>query len=125
MFRIYLRDYEQRVSEKTNTGNPQAALAAFAALVSRSELDGQKLAAVMTHNSRQLAFHRFDRLPGDSHYWRDKLDKIDWSSTGFPGETEGGKHILVFLDEQDLATASRLGNSNVSNGIREALRRVQ
>lgn len=32
----------------------------------------------MTHNNRQLAFHRFDRQPGDADYWRDKLDEIEW-----------------------------------------------
>jgi hypothetical protein len=79
-YRIYLRNFQQQVIDgsKTVTSDANAASAAFATLVNRTDLDGQKLAAAMTHNNRQLAFHRFDRQPGDADYWRDKLDEIEW-----------------------------------------------
>jgi DNA-directed RNA polymerase specialized sigma24 family protein len=49
--------------------------------VGRTDFDGQKLAAALTHNNRQMAFHRFDRDPGDSDYWRDKLDTLPIAPT--------------------------------------------
>jgi len=39
-FRVYLRDAHQRVSERTITGSPEAALAAFRVLIDRADLDG-------------------------------------------------------------------------------------
>lgn len=124
VFRAYLRNFDGQVSEKTITSNAATAAEAFAALVNRSELDGQKLAAALTYNNRQLAFHRFDRAPDDADYWRDKLDEIEWPSgaVGRPAQIEGGKRVNVYLDDDSLAAAAGLGDGNVSAGIRAALR---
>lgn len=86
-YRAYLRTFDGRVpaETKTITADPDAAFSAFAALVRRTDLDGQKLAATLTHDNRQMAFHRFDRPPGDADYWRDKLHTLPIapdSSTG-------------------------------------------
>jgi len=121
MYRVYLRTADQQVSEKTNTKNPAAALEAFSELVNRVELDGQKLAAVLTFNNAQLAFHRFDRSLGNSDYWRDKMDEISWPSVGAPIILDGGKRVNVYLDVISLSRAAELGNGNVSEGIRKAL----
>lgn len=122
-YRAYLRTFDGQVSEKTLTKDPAAALAAFSALVNRADLDGQKLAAALTHNNRQVAFHRFDRAPGDSDYWRDKLDEVDIAAAGRgrPSELKGGKRVQVYLDAESLAIADEIGNGNVSEGIRKAL----
>jgi len=77
-YRTYLRTFDGRVSEKTITPSRAAAAIAFAELVNRTDLDGQRLAAVLTCDNRQLAFHRFDREPGCADYWRDKLEEIQW-----------------------------------------------
>ena len=42
---------------------------------------------------------------------------------GRPPEMEGGKRVNVYLDAPSLDTAARLGNGNVSDGIRIALAR--
>lgn len=88
MYRVYLRDFNGRVDmeSKTNTHNPDAALDAFAALVNRTDLDGQKLAVALTYKNGQIAFHRFDRPPGDVDYWRDRLNEIPWPSAGRPSQ---------------------------------------
>lgn len=124
IYRAYLRTWDSQVSEKTITTNAAAADEAFAALVNRTDLDGQKLAAALTCNNRQLAFHRFDRRPGDADYWRDKLDEISWPSgqAGRPSEMDGGKRVQVYLDVESIAIATRIGNGNVSEGIRKALK---
>lgn len=44
--------------------------------------------------------------------------------TGRPPEMEGGKRVNVYLDAESLEIASNLGNGNVSDGIRRALRRA-
>lgn len=121
MYRVYLLTFDQQVTEKTNTPNQQTALDAFAELVSRNELDGRELAAVLTYQKRQLAFHRFDRNPGDSDYWRDKLDQIEWPEVGRPAKLAGGKRVNVYLDASSLTRAAELGSGNVSEGIRIAL----
>lgn len=122
IYRTYLRDFSGSVSEKSVTHNRDAAEAAFADLVNRP-LDGQKLAAVLSYNNSQLAFHRFDRSPGDSDYWRDKLDAIPWPTAGRPAELSGGRRVQVYLDAASLDAAAKLGDGNVSEGIRKALLR--
>lgn len=81
-YRAYLRTFDGNVPADTKTVTPDAgaAFAAFAALVNRADLDGQKLAAALTNNNRQMAFHRFDRSPGDADYWRDKLHELPIAS---------------------------------------------
>lgn len=121
-YRAYLRTFDGSVTDKTVTSDASAAAEAFAALLSR-ELDGQKLAAVLSYNNRQLAFHRFDRSPGDADHWRDKLDEIEWPTgqVGRPAEMSGGKRVNVYLDAESITIAERLGRGNVSEGIRRAL----
>lgn len=123
MYRVYLRTFDQRVlpESKTNTTNSAAAAEAFAALVGRADLDGQKLAAVLTYDNRQLAFHRFDRRLGDGDYWRDRLDEIEWPAGGRPAILDGGRRVNVYLDDASLVRASERGDGNVSEGIRRAL----
>lgn len=124
-FRVYLRTFAGQVSEKTITGDQGTAAAAFEALVNRVDLDGQKLAVALTHKNRQMAFHRFDRAPGDADYWRDKLEAIPWppaaGPVGRPTEIKGGRRVQVYLDESSVKRAMHLGGGNVSEGIRLAL----
>lgn len=42
--------------------------------------------------------------------------------TGRPAEMQDGKRVNVYLDAESLAIASKVGNGNVSEGIRKALR---
>lgn len=127
MYRVYLRTFDQRVdlASKTNTRDSAVAVAAFAALVNRTDLDGQKIAAVLSHDGGQLAFHRFDRHPGQPDYWRGRLDDIDLpgNPVGAPRQLDGGKRVNVYLDAASLARAAELGDGNVSEGIRIALLR--
>ena len=127
MYRVYLRTQDQRVDpeSKTVTKSADAAAEAFAELVERTDLDGQKVAAVLTFNQKQLAFHRFDRKPGSVDNWRGRMGEIPWppGTVGRPAEMEGGKRINVYLDAKSLSRARRLGNGNVSEGIRLALAR--
>ncbi len=73
MYRVYLRWANQRVSEKICTLNPIEAENAFRALLGRRELVGQKVAAVLSLNNRQLEYCRFD-YPPDSAQWLKPLD---------------------------------------------------
>lgn len=60
MYRVYLRWPDQRVSDKTITGNPNVAETAFRALLGRTDLVGKKVAAVLSLDNRQLEYCRFD-----------------------------------------------------------------
>lgn len=66
MYRVYLRWPGQRVSDKTVTPSPQIAEAAFRELLSRTDLVGQRVAAVLSLDNRQLEFCRFDLAPGSN-----------------------------------------------------------
>lgn len=82
MYRIYLRDADQRVSEKTVTGDLGVATAAFSALVNRGDLDGCKLLAVLNRDGKPVAHHDFRLRPDGSpldhaKWWRERLDKLD------------------------------------------------
>ena len=77
-YRIYIRDANQRVTNKTVTESKAAALSAFGELVDRSDLDGQKLLAVLNQDGKKIAHHSFQARPGDSDHWRGRLDEIDW-----------------------------------------------
>lgn len=43
---------------------------------------------------------------------------------GRPAELDGGRAIKVYLDAESIAIAKRLGNDNVSEGIRKALKQA-
>ena len=43
---------------------------------------------------------------------------------GRPSEMDGGKAVKVYLDAESIAIATRLGNGNVSEGIRKALKQA-
>jgi hypothetical protein len=83
MYRVYLRGPDLRVTEKIDTEDRIAALAAFEELVDRTELDGLPMLAVLTMKGQPVAHHHFAMLPsGQPHdpakFWRGKLDKIEW-----------------------------------------------
>lgn len=82
MYRVYLRDEQQRVSCKTTTYDRDAALAAFKNLTDKKELDGQRLLAVLNQDSRPIAHHDFSARPGatfdETKYWRGRTAKIKW-----------------------------------------------
>jgi len=87
-FRVYLRSPDQRVSDKTTTGSPDAARAAFADLVARVDLDGQRLLAVLNADGRPIAHHDFSKpappAPGSdpAHWWRGRIQAIDLDRAG-------------------------------------------
>ena len=87
-FRVYLRDAQQRVTDKTTTVSPDAALVAFRALVERADLDGQRLLAVLNRDGAPVAHHDFSKpappAPGSdpSRWWRGRTGDIDFSPTG-------------------------------------------
>lgn len=85
IFRAYLRDAHQRVTDKTMTGDPVAALAAFRTLTERVDLDGQRMLAVLNRDGRLVAHHDFSKpappAPGSdpSRYWRGRTDEVNLS----------------------------------------------
>lgn len=81
IFRIYLRYPDQRVTDKTTTGDPDAARAAFRALTERTDLDGTPMLAVLNRGGRPVAHHRFDGRDSLKS-WRGRTDAIDLSKAG-------------------------------------------
>jgi len=45
-------------------------------------------------------------------------------TAGRPSEMTGGKKVNTYLDAESIAIATRLGNGNVSEGIRKALKQA-
>ena len=84
-YRVYLRWPDQRVSDKTITGNPNVAAAAFRALLGRADLVGQKVAAVLSLDNRQLEYCRFDYGPD----WAQGLKRQDAPLRLFHDSPEG------------------------------------
>lgn len=106
IYRVYLCRFDGQSSDKTTTTDIAAAEAAFAALVNRADLAGQKVAAVLTGDNERLAFHHFGHPPGR------------------PVKMEGGKRVQVYMDAESLRIAAKIGDGNISAGIREALKRA-
>lgn len=84
-YRIYLRYPDQTVSDKTVTGDPEVAKAAFAALVVRTDLDGSEALAVCNRDGKPVARHAFalgpDGLPSHpDKWWRGQVDHLDFSA---------------------------------------------
>lgn len=80
-FRIYLRAPDQSVTDKTVTGSPDAARAAFAELVERADLDGSDLLAVLNRDGRPVAHHRFDGKD-PAKWWRGRVGEIEFTRSG-------------------------------------------
>ena len=130
MYRAYIRTFQGAIVDKTITPSAEVAAKAFAVMVNNTELDGQKFAAALTYQSRQVAFHRFDRHPGDADYWRDRLDEIPWPQHGGAREGAGAKavdgasglrRVNITIDDASDAIARKLGDGDRSLGIRRAL----
>ena len=49
------------------------------------------------------------------------MNKSDKNKRGFQKQMEDGKRVNVYLDAKSLGIAAKLGNGNVSEGIRIAL----
>lgn len=45
-------------------------------------------------------------------------------AAGRPSELSGGKAVKVYLDTESLEAAAKIGNGNVSEGIRKALKQA-
>lgn len=133
-YHVYLRTKSGtlRTENRLRTNSANEAKHAFAALVNRTDLDGQKLAAVLSYDNRQSAFHRFDRFPGQVDYWRDRLDEIEWpderpvlhggsrEGAGRPVNTTDGGPIerkSVTLDATTVQTLTTFGEGELSEGI--------
>lgn len=126
MFKIYLRDKSQQVHEKHMTEDRNEAAQFFEEMISRTELDGQLLAAVITYNSQQIAYHRFDRLSDQSHNWRGRVDEIEWPETEparKPGRPRvyGGIRKNIMISQELWDRAIQIGNGNASAGIQKAV----
>lgn len=80
-FRVYLRGPDQSVSNKTNTGDPESARAAFKTLVGRTDLDGTQMLAVLNKGGKPVAHHRFDGHD-PAKQWRGRTDDIVLSKAG-------------------------------------------
>ncbi|MHA6823951.1 hypothetical protein ACQUKI_20805 [Ralstonia pseudosolanacearum] len=139
IFRVYLKSSVRPgnpvISDKSQTSSRAAALAAFAELVGRTEFDGQLRAAVLSHNNQQIAYHRFDREPGDADYWRDAKKLAELEHTAAP--QHGGKRLgsgrptigdarhNVTLPADVAGYLRELGGGGLSAGIIEAVRRLR
>jgi hypothetical protein len=69
VFRVYLRWPDQRVSDKTVTRSRYLAWFEYRALCAREDLIGRPVAAAITANGKQLAYHGFDD-PNPDDPWR-------------------------------------------------------
>lgn len=139
MYRIYLRSTEtQSVSEKTNTADPAAAISAFTTLVNRTNLDGQKIMAVLNKDGSPIAHHRFDVSIGDEKYWRGRIDEINLSGTlnthGGPGRGQGLKaadgatnlkRTNISIDPDSADALRAFGDGDLSLGIRRAAAHIK
>lgn len=81
LYRAYLRDPQQQVIDKTATNDRNAALAAFEKLISRTDLDGTQMIALLNCNGRPVACHDFQLRPDGSplkpeNHWRGKIHEI-------------------------------------------------
>lgn len=141
VYRAYLRSHDGHVPDetKTITHDATAAFEAFSGLVGRTDLDGQKFAAALTCNNKQIAFHRFDRAPDSPDYWRGRLDDIAWPGAAPSGPGSGGaragagrksqttdggplRHPSVSLDDTTILILTKFGDGQLSEGIRRAAR---
>lgn len=64
---------------------------------------------------------------GQSAYWGPKgatLKPHWYSRPGRPEEMAGGRRVQVYLDDDSIAKAEKIGDGNVSAGIRAALAKV-
>lgn len=88
IFRAYLRDAHQRVTHKTVTGDPFAAIAAFRTLTERTDLDGQRMLAVLNRDGKPVAHHDFSKpVPpargcDPARWWRGRAHEIDFTKAG-------------------------------------------
>lgn len=127
MFKIYIRDKSQNVLESYKTDYRDLAARHFEDLISRSELDGQPLAVVLTFNSKQVACHRFDKQQGHQNYWRGRTHEIKWPESIPPRRVGrptlyGAIRKNITISDELWAQARQIGGGNASRGIQKAIK---
>lgn len=124
VYKVALRTFDGKTLEKKVTKDANEALEIFSEIVNRTSLDGLKVLAKLSLQNREVACHRFDRHAGDREYMRDKLEEIECPqvSGGRPAQLRDGRRINVYLDAESLVSATEIGQGNVSEGIRRALK---
>jgi hypothetical protein len=123
MYNIYLRAHDQSITERTSTPDRATALLAFCALLDHGEFDGTRMRAILNHQQIALAHHRFDCVPGDDDYWRGRVDQLEQILPLNHGlDTDGGRHMSIYLDAPAFARALHLGHGDPVEGVRRALR---
>lgn len=122
IFRVYLRRPDGTAEKATSTTDADTALAALAALVARTDLAGEPVAAVLSLSKRIMTEHRFDIGISDPEYWRHRVgaSKLP-ADAGARYGTVAGKQTCVSLPEAAVSLAAEIGDGNVSRGIRRAL----
>lgn len=132
MYRVYLRKHDQTVEDMFRTENPDEAQQRFADMVNSNHYNGLKMGVVLSYNSQEIAFHRFDRYPGQADYWRDNLDSIEMPvpedidvevlkrRAGRP-VVYGAVRKNISISPEHWEKARRIGNGNASAGFARAV----
>lgn len=122
MYRVYIRTHDQKVlGDIYRTGSPSQAFERFAELVNSTEYDGQKVGVAFTKDNKQIAFHRYDRAPGQQHNWRGRLDELDVPGPGGRPKTIGAVRKNISIAPDLWERAQKIGGGNASAGISAAL----
>jgi hypothetical protein len=125
MFRVYLKALGRRATNTVRTTDPDAAKAAFAELVNRSDLDGTDTVAMITRHAIPIARHDFKAVSGNENYWRGRVVDLNIrSEQGRPPEIQDAKRVNIYLDPTSIKRAKEIGKGNISDGIRVALKFV-
>jgi len=129
MYRVYLRSPSGVVSPqtKTSTENREDAVRAFEKLVNRTDLDGTACAAAITFNHNQIAYHRFERQPGQPDNWRNRMGELPLHVVyGHTSNCTGrSQFVTVRLDVNSILHATEIGGGDLSTGIKLALRQYR
>ena len=97
-------------------------------IVENDDFDDAEAAAEAAAEAGTKCCIRWSRSSdGQVSYWGPSgaCFKPHWyAKPGRPSEMAGGKAVKVYLDAESIASATRLGNGNVSEGIRKALKQA-
>ncbi|EKK8400184.1 hypothetical protein PPQ96_004736 [Salmonella enterica] len=121
MYRVYIRNFDQKVLKMFRTTSPVQARALFEELVNSIEYDGQKMGVALTRDNKQIAFHRFDKAQDHKDNWRGRLDELKISAGRGRPVTIGFVRKNISIAPELWEKAQQIGNGNASAGISAAL----
>lgn len=127
MFYITLTDADGKIVQRITAKEAGEAKKLLRPLLNSQEWLGQSMTLMLKFHRRVMLIHEFDKKTGHANHWVDRYYDIDWPTgqKGRPSLLVNAQRYQVFLDDVTHEKARKMGNGNVSEGLRKVFLQLE